>query len=130
MAIQQVLTEVNIPANADLSTNQYFFVKITNSSGTGQVALAGDGEFAIGVLQNKPSAAGDVAKVAISGIAKVEAGGSITAGDPVAVDASGNAVSASSGDIVVAVAVNSADDGDIFEVLLDARNAYANNITT
>lgn len=130
MATQQVLTEVTLPANADLSTKQYFFVNLTNSSGTGRVALAGDGEFAIGVLQNKPSAAGDAAKVAISGIAKVEAGGAITAGNPVAVDASGNAVAASSGDIVVAVAVNSAVDGDVVEVLLDARNAYANNITT
>lgn len=130
MATQQVLTEITLPANADLSTKQYFFVKLTNSSGTGRVALAGDGEFAIGVLQNKPAAAGDTAKVAISGIAKVEAGGVITAGNPVAVDASGNAVAASSGDIVVAVAVNSAVDGDVVEVLLDARNAYANNITT
>lgn len=130
MATQQVLTEISLPANTDLSSNQYFLVTITNSSGVGRVALSGDGEYAIGVLQNKPAAAGDVARVAISGIAKAEAGGSITAGDPVASDASGNVVSAASGDIVVGMAVNSADDGDIVEILLDARNAYANNITT
>lgn len=130
MVTQQVLTEITRAANTDLSTKQYFFVKVVNNNGIGQIALAGDGEFAIGVLQNKPSAAGDDAKVAISGIAKVEAGGTITAGGPVAVDASGNAVAASSGDIVVGVAMDSAVDGDLVGVLLDARNAYANNITT
>ena len=130
MATQQILTEISMPANADLSTKQYFFVRGTNSSGVLRASLAGDGEFALGVLQNKPSAAGDVARIAVSGIAKVEAGGSVTAGDPVACDASGNAVTASSGDVSLGIAMISADDGDLVEVLLDARNAYANNITT
>lgn len=130
MAYQESLTEISLPANTDLSTKQYFFVKIVNSSGTGQVAVCGDGEAGIGVLQNKPSSQGKAARVAISGIAKVEAGGSVTAGQPVASDASGNAVTAATGDIVLGRAVNSADDGDVVEILLNIANAYANNITT
>lgn len=120
MAIQQSMDNISIPANADLSTKQYFFVKVTNSSGTGRAALAGAGERVLGVLQNKPSAAGDAASVAAKkgGITKVYAGGSITAGNEVTPDASGEAVVAGTGDIVAGVALNSAVDGDVVEIQL------------
>lgn len=117
MAYQESLRTISRPANADLSTKQYFLVKISNSSGVGRVALAGAGERAIGTLQNKPSAAGDVASVAVGDVVKVSAGGSITAGNEVTPDASGEAVVAGSGDVVFGIALNSAADGDIVEVL-------------
>lgn len=117
MAYQQNLELITRPANADLSAGQYFLVKISNSSGTGRVAFAGAGERAIGVLQNKPDAAGKAASVAVGQVVKVSAGGSITAGNEVTPDSSGEAVVAGSGDIVFGVALNSAVDGDIVEIV-------------
>jgi len=127
LAFEEALRCISLPANADLSTKQYFFVKVTNSSGTGRAAVAGDGEHAIGVLQNKPDAANEVATIAISGVSKVSAGGTITAGQPVASDAAGEAVAAATGDIILGTALLSADDGDLVPVLLDARNDLSNN---
>lgn len=130
MAYEESLQCITVPANADLSAKQYFFVKLTNSSGTGRAAVTGDGQSAVGVLQNKPDTAGDAATVGFSGVSKVSAGGSITAGQPVASDSAGEAVAAATGDIVLGVALKSADDGDIIPVLLDSRNSLANSINT
>ena len=66
--------------------NQYRFVKVT---GAHQCGLADDTDtLVIGVVQNKPQVTGAAATVAIRGISLVEAGGSVNAGDGVAVDAS------------------------------------------
>ena len=77
-------------AGADLRTKQYHFVK-TDSAG--KVVLAGAGEAAIGVVVNKPNT-NEEAAVQVLGIAKVIAGGSITTGSRVAVDANGQAKAA------------------------------------
>lgn len=122
MAYQEQKTSISLPANADLSSNQYHFVTTTNSSGQARVALAGDGAFAIGVLQNKPDTAGDVAEIAIGGVLKVVAGGSITSGAAVACDANGEAVTAASGDVILGTAIKSADAADIIPVLFQPRN--------
>lgn len=128
MAYEESLKCVTIPANADLSAKQYFFGKVSNSSGIGQVAVCGDGEAAIGVIQNDPSSQGDATTVGISGISKVSAGGTITAGNYVASDASGEAVVAATGDIIAGIALESGVDGDIIPVLLDGRHAFANGL--
>lgn len=130
MSYEESLCSITVPANADLSASQYCFVKLVDNSGTGRAALTGDGEFGIGVLQNKPSAADVACTVGFKGVSKVKAGGAVTAGVPIASDASGQAVSAASGDIVLGLPLKSGVSGDIIPVLLDARNAYANNITT
>lgn len=130
MSFEDNLRSVSAPANTDLSTKQYFFVKLTDSSGVGRAAVTGDGESAIGVLQNKPDAAGKSATIGYTGISKVKAGGTITAGQPVASDANGEAVTAATGDIVLGTAMRSGVDGDTIPVLLDARNAVANAVTT
>lgn len=118
-------------AGADLSTKQFLAVKL-NSSGKAVVASAG--EFAVGVLQNKP-ASGQTASIATVGaITKAVAGGSITAGATVAVDAAGKFVDAteakvntsdagSSTDAVIAsnvigVALEGASSGDVFPLLI------------
>lgn len=120
MATVQNQEFISIPANADLSTKQYFFVKVTNNSGTGRAAVAGAGERVLGVLDNAPDAAGKTARVAAKRGAqvKVSAGGSITAGNEVTPDASGEAVVAGTGDVVAGIAQNSAVDGDVVEIIL------------
>ena len=84
---------ISVPAGAGLSAKQNHFVKINSS---GAAVLAGAGEAAIGVLQNDPTS-GQTAAVQVSGVAKVKAGASITAGAQVAVNADGEAVAATLG---------------------------------
>lgn len=119
MAYEESLTCVTVPANADLSSSQYLFVKGVNSNGEARLATTGNGERAIGVLQNDPSSAGDAGTLGVLGISKVVASGVITAGDDVASDAAGKATVAATGDYVLGVAMESAAvDGDIIPVLL------------
>ncbi|CAB4130450.1 hypothetical protein UFOVP119_74 [uncultured Caudovirales phage] len=122
---------VTLAAAADLSTKQYYAVKVDSS---GNAAVAGAGDFAAGLLQNKPSAAGQPATVAYGGVSKGFAGGTITAGNLVAADASGKLVAATKGKTdtsdtgaaadaligsnVIGIALASAVASDIFPVLL------------
>ena len=58
-----------------------------------QVALATAAtQVLIGILQNKPAAAGRAATVQVAGIAKVEAGAAITVGDLLTTDGAGLAI--------------------------------------
>lgn len=86
--------QIRIPmalAAADLSTKQYFFVKKNTTAG--QFALCStDGEIVSGVLQDDPAAAGRAACICALGLTKVEAGGTLTAGDYVGTDANGKCV--------------------------------------
>jgi hypothetical protein len=90
-------------AGADLSAQQFRFVKL---NATGQVvACSVAGESAFGVLQDKPDAAGRAASVATLGVSKVLAGATIAPNDLVATDAQGRAVPA------VKASTNTADAG-------------------
>jgi hypothetical protein len=81
--------DITLPASADLSASQYKFVKI-NTSGEAEVATA-RGEKVIGVLQNKPSAAGEAATVRVWGVSKVQAAEALAAGDFICTSAAGQA---------------------------------------
>lgn len=95
-------------ATADLSSSQYKFV---NLDGT----LSGAGELAF-ILVDKPGDT-EVGTIVLQGKEKVTAGGSITKGDKIASDASGDAVTATTGDEVLGIAMEDAADGDVFMIL-------------
>lgn len=105
-------------AGADLSSNQYFFVSV---SADGQVDATGDGAYAIGVLQNKPAAAGRAAEIAVAGITKVICGGTVTRGGAVASDSAGEAVNAAANDVILGEALETGADGSIISILLAPR---------
>jgi hypothetical protein len=108
--------DFTLPAAADLSANQYFIVKVDSS---GSAALAGDGEPAIGVLQNEPDAAGKAASIRFAGISKVVAGAAVSAGAQVTPNASGKAITAATGKNILGVALAAASgDGVIIPVAL------------
>lgn len=88
-------TDRTFLAAADFSAKQYRFVKIDSS---GNAAIAGRGDLAVGVLQNNPAAATRPATIRTSGVTKVILGASVTAGQAVVSDANGAAVNASSAD--------------------------------
>jgi hypothetical protein len=115
MAYESISHKISLEAAADLSAKQYFLVKVDS---TGKAALCGDGENAVGVLQNDPEA-GQAATIATGGIAKVECGGVITTGGNVACNADGEAVAAASGDYIVGVALETGADGRIISINLD-----------
>lgn len=120
MAIMDRPYTVTLEAGADLSAKQFFFVSV---SADGQIDPTGDGAIADGVLLNAPAAAGRAAEVAIGGIVKVECGGTVTRGGPVASDASGNAVDAASGDVILGTALETGADGSVISILFHPRGA-------
>jgi hypothetical protein len=63
--------DISMKAAGNLSAYQYCFVKI---SADNTVDVCGDGEQALGVLQNKPSAAGQAARVRVMGASRIIGG--------------------------------------------------------
>jgi hypothetical protein len=135
MSIQNTGNVHSLPAAADLSAKQFYAVKVNSS---GQAALAAAGEFAIGILQNKPTAGQAATIVTVGPVSKAVAGGSITAGALVAADANGKLVAATLartntqdhsttdpliGSNVVGVALEGAATNDVFAVLLTSAGA-------
>ncbi len=105
-----------LTASADLSAKQYYIVDI---SGDGTVAAASSaGQMALGVLQNDPES-GQVALVRVSGVTKIKVGsGGLTAGDGVQAASDGTAITASTGDYVIGLALNTGAEGALVPVAL------------
>lgn len=110
MAHEENLQTVGIPANADLSGSQYCFVSV---NATGKLAVTGAALAADGVLQDKPAAADRPGCLGIAGVTKLRAGASFTAGDDLSPDSTGRGVTATSGDVVGAKALEDASGADV-----------------
>ncbi len=124
MTYEENLTNVSREAGGDLSGDQFRFVLI---AGDGQVDVNTSAGGAVsGVLQNKPGAAGDAATVAIAGVSKVIAGGTIDEGDLIQSDGSGDAIAASTADYVVGIAMTPAADTELCSVQLQIPGAQNN----
>lgn len=119
--------QVSIPgleAGADLSTNQFYCVKM--SATDNRVSLCDtDGEVFLGVLQDKPAAAGRQANVVVSGVTKGVAGEALTAGDFVGTDSAGKFkivevtnTGADIGDFVNGTVIQGAASGAIATIML------------
>jgi hypothetical protein len=79
----------SLPASADLSAYQFRFVEVT----TGELTLCdAAGDFAVGVLQDKPDAAGKQGEFVYFGPTKMVAGEAISVGDLLTTDDEGRAV--------------------------------------
>lgn len=121
MAYENSLQCVSFEAGQDLSAKQYYFVSLASD---GQIDPTGDGASAVGVLQNAPASAGDAASVAIGGITKVVAGGTIAAGGAVASSATGTAVAATTaGDVILGTAVTGGASGETISIVFQPRGA-------
>jgi|SRR6056297_251248 len=123
MAVFQSRDTRTFEAGGNISTGQFKFVAL---AADGQVDLCEAGAQGIGVLINEPSAAGQAATVVMTGKTIVKAGGSVTAGDEIASDGFGDAVTATTGDIVMGYALEDAVDNQIFAIeLIQGGNAAA-----
>lgn len=107
-------------AGADLSSSQYYAVKLASTAGEVVVATATT-DTQIGLIQNDP-ADGEAAEVAAWGVAIGKAGGSITAAQFVNALSTGTlqgtAGGASGTERVVGIALEAASSGDEFPVLV------------
>lgn len=110
MATQGNQIRESMIAGADLSAKQWTFVIMNTTDRT--VVNATDGQAADGVLINDP-ASGEAATVVTNGRVIIEVGtGGLTAGDDVASDANGEAITAATADIIVGKCVQGAAAGE------------------
>jgi hypothetical protein len=137
-AFEQRPEKTTKEAGADLSTKQYYGVKL-NSTGQAILCTAA-GENVYGVLQDKPAAAGRPCEVAVGGTCRAIAGGVIQPGATVKVHSDGKfrdaseAITDASGASPTAALVGSyvigihdgkaaTADGDIFPLLIRPMGA-------
>lgn len=123
MATNEVLKTITKEAGADLSAKQFRFVDIAADNQVDAVSAAGGD--AIGVLLNKPDAAGKAATIAVAGVAKVVAGATVDEGEYIQSDAAGEAIVALTGNFVLGRCMKAAADGELTEVLLGSHHILA-----
>jgi len=122
MATQDNVHLITLEAGSDLSAHQFKFLTV---AADGQCDLSGDGDASVGVLQNKPAAAGRAALVAIGGIVKVECGAVVTRGGNVASGASGTAINAALADNILGTALDTGAAGRIIRMVFSPRDVSA-----
>ena len=107
----------SLEASADLSAAQHHCVDVDSN---GRVAVVtGSGDDVAAILQNDPDALGNAAALMKTGISKVVAGAAVAAGALVMSNASGRAITATSGQVVFGRALEAAGgDGEVIPVLL------------
>lgn len=118
----QVL-DITFKAAADLSDYQYHFVYL---SAANTVNVAGSNAKTIGILQNKPDAAGESAVVRVVGTSQMVAGEVISRGKYITSKSDGHGeIADAAGEHVGAYTLEaSTAAGDIIEVLVTCFEAY------
>lgn len=117
MAATQISDLEAFPAGADLSAKQFHAVKF---NGSAALVLAGDGDDIVGILEDKPKQ-GEQGTVALAGRPKAKLGGTVAAGDRLAVNANGQLIVATTGKRIVAKAMEAGANGEIIQVkIIDA----------
>lgn len=115
MAYEESLKTITLPAAGDLSGSQYRVVKVNTS---GQIELCTAGAKAVGVLQDKPPAAGMAACVGICGVTKVYAVSGVAAGDQLEATTNGAADTHSAGEPFGIALEDAPDSGGIITAVL------------
>lgn len=114
-----------LQANINFTTeSSYMFVGVdvgsatgTGLSGSALIAPASSGAAILGVLQNNPQL-GEAGAVMVHGVSKMQAGGTITPGQLITINASGQAVVAVSGNYACGKALENGANGSLVTVLL------------
>lgn len=94
MAVEVPGKSMTFVAGSDLSSSQYFFVKLNSSSQV--VPITGATDVPIGIVQNKP-VANDGAEVMMEGVSKLVCSAAITAGNLIGASANGRGAAYVSG---------------------------------
>lgn len=116
MSHDQLFAAISLPAGDDLTAKQYRFGKLNSSGAIVPCGVAG--ESAIGVIYT-PGKADEAVMVAVSGLLRVVAGGSVAIAASVATDNQGRAVTASGDALVLGKALTAASGaGQVITVLV------------
>lgn len=115
---------ISVAASADLSASQYRAVYLVGIPARAAVDTS-NATAPIGIMLNKPAAAGRAAEIAILGVAKMEAGAAVAAGQRVTQVAGGRgSPTLTAVDEVVGLALTAAaGSGELFEVLVNPSRA-------
>ena len=116
--------KITLPAGADLSTKQYYFVKVNSSGNAVLCAAATDAP--IGVLQYNPISGGEASIVVVGGT-KLVAGAAIAAGIKIGTDSAGKADAKVAGTdtteyTVGQVLLASAADADVLTAVINCAS--------
>lgn len=111
-----------LKAAADLSTKQHLFMKLSAAM---TVNVCGAGEAMVGVLQNKPAAAGRACEIRRLGLTKIILGGTVAANAKVKSDANGKAVTATAGSLYGGVILEGGDANDIVTMIMEIGSVPA-----
>ncbi len=120
MAFEDPGKTITLEAGASLASDQYKLVTLA-SDGQVDVTGAAAANTPIGILQNKPSAAGQAAEIMIDGISKAIAGETIAAGELVgpSTDTAGRVGDAdTTADVIIGMAITGGAAGETISVLL------------
>lgn len=117
MAFEEILRGISLPASADLSGNQFYFIYIDTN---GRIALPSTANRdVLGVLNDKPNALGRAGDVTVGGVVKVMSGGAVAIGDFVTNDNTGKGVTATGGQKAHGICITGcAATGQLISVLL------------
>ena len=124
MSYEENLETISIEAGSDLSAAQYLFVDVASD---GQIDIvATKGAKSVGILQDKPAAAGRPGCVAIGGVSKVKCGATIAAGAEVISDDDGAALAKDAvSQFVMGSALEGGDAGEIIAIRMKAYQVPA-----
>lgn len=120
MSLEKNCVDISFVAGVDLSAKQYHFVSMSADGQIDPVAAAGAD--ALGILKNKPDAAGKAAAVTVWGIAKVVAGATLAPGDKVRSSATGQAVAQAASSRELATVITGGVANDMITVLLKVNH--------
>jgi hypothetical protein len=108
-------------AAADLSTSQFYAVKVTAARAVNLASTGG--ELIYGILQNKP-ASGQAADIGFMGISKAAGGAAFSAGVQLMTDTTGRLITATSTNHRVATALEACTGaGQLITVVLGPNSA-------
>lgn len=115
MATQANVQEVSRKAGADLSTKQFYLVKLDTAADRQVILAAANADVCEGVLTNKPTS-GKTAAVQVNGQAKVIYGATVTRGAALMSDTSGRAITQTSTNPIIGYALESGAVNEIHAI--------------
>ncbi len=118
--------KITLEAGADLSSSQYYFVKL-NASGKA-VVCSGATDIPVGVLQNNPTS-GQAAEIVVVGLTKVSSNAALAIGDLIGTSSDGQADAKTAGTdtteyVVGTVLVTTGAAGVVGSVLVNCANPH------
>jgi len=118
--------KITLEAGADLSSSQYYFVKL-NASGKA-VVCSGATDIPVGVLQNNPTS-GQAAEIVVVGLTKVSSNAALAIGDLIGTSSDGQADAKTAGTdtteyVVGTVLVTTGAAGVVASALVNCANPH------